>query len=165
MENEIWKSIHYIKDYEISNLGRIKSFRRSKEKILKNTLHKSGYYCVTLNGKNYKVHQLVAMAFLNHIPCKYEFVIDHINNIRTDNRLSNLQIVTSRYNCSKRIIIKTSKFVGVSWCKEREKWGSYIRINNKTVNLGRYNNEEEANNAYLNKLKELQHEKGKANQK
>ena len=41
------------------------------------------------------------MAFLNHKPNGNKLVVDHINNVKTDNRLSNLQIITQRKNTSK----------------------------------------------------------------
>ena len=58
-----------------------------------------GYERVTvkdLNGgyKCYGVHQLVAMAFLDHVPNGHTLVVDHINDVKSDNRLSNLQLIT-----------------------------------------------------------------------
>lgn len=112
MENqiEIWKDIPgYEEYYQVSNLGRVKSFKLKKITILKQYKNTNNYLVVTLhnkkkhfNPKKISVHLLVAMAFLNHKPNKTnEIVVDHINNIRFDNRLENLQLITNRENNSK----------------------------------------------------------------
>jgi len=101
MEKEIWKPVkNYEGFYEVSNIGRIKSLindKTRKEKILKQNIA-CGYLKVNLyfNGvkKCRSVHQLVAEAFLNHKPNGHKLVVNHINFIRTDNRVSNLRWVT-----------------------------------------------------------------------
>lgn len=104
MEEEIWKSIKgYEGLYEISNLGRVKSLnynRTGKEKILKPSKINSGYLHITIckNGKMkyFLVHRLVASAFLpnpDNLPC-----INHKNNDKMDNRLSNLEYCSYHYN-------------------------------------------------------------------
>ena len=155
--------------YQISNLGNVKSLSRkmvkgkavfiSKEKILKQSIDSNGYYVVhfkkNLKSKLFKVHQLLAMGFLNHKICGYKLVVDHIDNNRNNNNLNNLQIITSRENTSKDQKNRTSKYTGVSLDKSRNKWRSNIYINDKQVYLGRFNTEQEASNAYQNKLLSL----------
>tara|TARA_R110001632_G_scaffold27006_5_gene72752 strand:- start:3316 stop:3810 length:495 start_codon:yes stop_codon:yes gene_type:complete len=163
MKTEIWKDI---KDYEglyqISNLGRVKSLKFGKERILKGTKDFNGYSIVCLhkdgNQKTKKVHQLVAIAFLGHIPSGMSLVVDHINRIKTDNRLENLQIITNRENLSKdkRWSSKyTSKYIGVHWCKPRNKWRAQIRINKITKHLGYFKTELEASEVYKSKLETI----------
>lgn len=77
--------------------------------------------------------------------------IDHINSIRNDNRILNLRSVTRQQNQWNRLTAK-----GYTWHKKTEKYSAQIRINNKTINLGYYNTEEEARNAYLN-AKQIYH--------
>ena len=84
--------------YAVSNLGNVKS-------IKKNTILKPGgklYPLVGLSKNNkkvgYTIHQLVAMAFLDHSPNGYNSVIDHIDGNPMNNRLDNLQVVTQREN-------------------------------------------------------------------
>ena len=100
---EIWKPVvGYENLYEVSNLGRVKSLnykRSNKEKILKNNLGLNGYYRVTLHRGQRRqclVHKLVAEAFIPN-PENKKF-IDHINTIRTDNRVDNLKFVTMTEN-------------------------------------------------------------------
>jgi hypothetical protein len=168
--SEIWKAIpNYEGIYEVSNLGNVKSLSReifnylgsyiSEEKIMKQHINQ-GYKRVNLSKnnklKNIKVHQLVAMAFLNHIPDgTHKLVVDHINNNPLDNRFENLQIITNRDNASKDKLNYTSKYTGVFWDKERNKWQSKIHINGKTIFLGRFLSEQEAHLKYQEALKSL----------
>ena len=84
--------------------------------------------------------------FLNHKPNK-EFVVDHINNIKLDNRLENLQLITQRENSSKDRK-GTSVYRGVSWAKQNKKWIAQITINKKKINLGYFTIELNASKAY-----------------
>jgi hypothetical protein len=162
---EIFKDIPgYDGLYQASNLGRIKSLSRkvynkrgyyfSKERFLTQTISKN-YQSVRIKNGSKSVHQLVAMAFLGHVPCGHKIVVDHINNDQSDNRLENLQIITNRQNILKDIKNKTSKYTGVSWDSNRKKWQVGIKINGKRYALGRFNCEEEANQVYQNKLKDI----------
>ena len=77
--------------------------------------------------------------------------IDHINMVKTDNRICNLRSVTNQQNCFNRTNAK-----GYTWNKRHSKWMSKIKVNSKTINLGYYNTEQEARNAYL-AAKEIYH--------
>jgi hypothetical protein len=166
---EIWKDI---KDYEglyqVSSLGRVKSLERKtlgkyggikKERILKSNKNNGGYLRLDLckNGvqKNCKIHQLVAIAFLNHTPCGHKLVVNHKNFNKLDNRLENLEIITQRENSNLKHKESTSKFVGVFWDKSRGKWHSKIQINGKSKFLGYFKCEIKASEAYTKELKSL----------
>ena len=131
----------------------------SKERIYKGSLNSSGYYRVQLfkNGisKTKIVHQLVAISFLNHTPCGLKLVVNHINFIRTDNRVKNLEIVTNRENSNKIHIKSSSKYIGVCFVKSRNNWRSRILIDGKRISLGTFRDEVEASNAYTNALQNL----------
>jgi hypothetical protein len=165
---EVWKEIiGYEGLYEVSNYGNIKSISRTitkgnityvtKDKLLKQSVDTVGYPYVNLSDykkqKTFRVHQLVAIAFLNHTPNKYDgLLVDHIDGDKLNNHLSNLQLVTNRKNSSKDRKNKTSKFTGVSWHKQSNKWLAQVRKNNKVEYLGVFEKEEEAAIAYLNSL-------------
>lgn len=164
---EIWKDIPgYEGYYQVSNLGRIKSSERisynhgkfpflRREKILKLGVCR-GYLTVGLSrdgkGKNKTVHQIVAMAFLGHKPCGYEKVVNHINHIKTDNRVENLEIVSNRKNTNQKHLPSLSKYTGVTWHKGNKKWQASIIIDGKRLYLGQFEIEKEAAQAYLNAL-------------
>lgn len=97
---EIWKTIIDYPDYQVSNLGRIKSFKYGREKILKNRIDNKGYYRVELwgeeKGKTFKVHRLVYFTFNPNADESLE--INHINEDKGDNRIENLEICTHQYN-------------------------------------------------------------------
>lgn len=159
MQKEIWKDIPEFEGlYQVSNLGRIKSFKLNKETILKPVIKYTGYSQISLvkNGVTYakRIHQLVVLAFLNHKPnVKIDLVIDHINNVKSDNRLENLQIITNRENLSKDVKNKTSKYTGVCWDKQSKKWHSTISYNKKRYHLGFFKCELKAHYIYLKNLK------------
>lgn len=106
---EVWKDIPGHEGYQASTLGRIRSIPReikydggwvSKKngRVLSPSPYRGGYLHLTLgrNGRNKKVHRLVALTFLpnpNKLP-----EVNHKNFIKTDNRLENLEWVSSKQN-------------------------------------------------------------------
>lgn len=170
MEEEIWKDIpNYEGLYQVSDYGRIRSFIRScrygydpNGRIIISKLNGNGYLRILLHSgglrKIYSVHQLVAIAFLNHIPDRtHKIVVNHIDGNRTNNYLINLELVSQRCNITDGWTRRerTSKYVGVSLVKNRNIWRSTICVNNKKLHLGYYKSEIEASSAYQLKLSEL----------
>lgn len=169
-KNEIWKDIpEYEELYQVSNLGRIRSLpkewiagkgatHKHNGKILKLCQDKSGYlvtkFTKNLTSKTIKVHQIVAIAFLGHKPNKYEMVIDHKNDIKTDNRVENLQIVTQRFNACKTQGKYASKYKGVCYDKRFNSWYARYKLNGKQKYIGNFKNEYDAHLAYQNTLKQ-----------
>jgi len=157
---EVWKTIHGFEDYMISNFGRVKSLKRGKEFILKLRNNKRGYLKVLLykngNTKDHKVHQLVAVAFLNHTPDGMKMVINHKDLIKTNNHVSNLEIVTQRNNSDHKYKKHSSRYTGVSWSKKNKKWQVFAYINGKQYYLGLYESEEEASVVYESKIASTQ---------
>lgn len=94
---ESWKPVVGFPNYQVSNLGHIKSLnynKSKKEKILSGAKQQSGHWIVCLSNKgkhvNKYIHRLVADAFLEPIPGKTE--VDHINSKDLDdNSVDNLR--------------------------------------------------------------------------
>tara|TARA_R110000868_G_scaffold366589_1_gene629510 strand:+ start:957 stop:1310 length:354 start_codon:yes stop_codon:yes gene_type:complete len=113
----------------------------------------TGYIRIEIDGQIIKIHRLIAFCFLglNNIRGNRKTDIpDHINKIKTDNRVDNLRIVTVSQNTFNRV----SK--GYYFHKKNKKWYATIKVNGKQLFLGNYDTEEEARTAYL-RAKEIHH--------
>ena len=101
----MWKKIPYpgFDDYEVSEEGEVRSFKRSKEgKLLKARYNKRGYREVALQHsdgtqRSFLLHRLVLMAF-NPIEGMENLTVDHIDGIITNNHISNLRWLTAEEN-------------------------------------------------------------------
>jgi hypothetical protein len=99
LNDEIWKDVlGYESFYQVSNLGNIKTLGNNKfhtVKVMTNII-RNGYCTVTLrknnNQKIFRVHRLVAQAFISNPNNKSQ--VNHINGIKKDNRLINLEWAT-----------------------------------------------------------------------
>lgn len=100
MKKEVWKRLAEPFDqYEISDLGRVKSYKNKSPKILVPNLNSWGYQCVFLhdgsgNRKCLRVHRIVMAAFVGESAKS----VNHINGIKADNKLKNLEYVTHAEN-------------------------------------------------------------------
>jgi len=107
MEQEVWKPvIGYEWLYEVSSLGRVKSTRFKKEKILK-CWKPHWYPQIKLQNKLFKIHRLVAHTFIPNIEKKP--MVNHKNWIRDDNRVVNLEWCTWSENLIHSIHISWNK--------------------------------------------------------
>lgn len=157
---ELWKSVKQNKNYEVSNLGNVRSLDRIttwrgtqklfKGKTLKLCVGVQGYISVNLYNnkvkKCVKVHRLVAEAF-----CLGDssFDVDHINHNRADNRAENLRFTTSSQNSRNRKNIKGYRF---SKLHKTKPYQVRVKINGVSKHLGYFNTPELAKQAHSNFL-------------
>lgn len=137
--------------YMINESGDIlRLFKNGKHITLKQHENKRGYMTVRLNlnkkGKTFRVHQLVAMTYLNHKLSGMSRVVDHIDEDKKNNHVSNLRVVSNRENTLRSSNSKNLK--GAYYNKSKNQWYSRIRINGKDKYLGTFSSEIEASNAY-----------------
>lgn len=106
----------------------------------------NGYLTVKVNDVTYSVHRLVWKLVTGEEP-KGE--IDHINNVRHDNRWCNLREATDSENARNRLMRKdnTSGVKGVCWDKESSKWLAQIWDGKRNVKVGRFGRIEDAEEA------------------
>lgn len=95
MKKEIWKQIDSHPDYQVSNLGRVKSLKFGKERILK-PANSTGYSLVDIDGETKSVHRLVALAFIPNPEGKSE--VNHIDEDGLNNCANNLEWLTHEEN-------------------------------------------------------------------
>ena len=108
---------------------------------------KNGYLTGVIDGKRLLTHRTIIALRLGYWPKE---TVDHVNGVRTDNRLVNLRLA-SRVQQSRNTSSahnSTSRFLGVSFRKERGHWRANIFVEGKQTFLGSFNNEEEAAKAY-----------------
>lgn len=97
---EYWKPIEGFENYEVSNLGQVRSFYTREAKVLKPSINKDGYLKVGLrkDGKQYlkSIHRLVATAFIPNPEDKLQ--VNHIDGDKQNNTVFNLEWVTCKEN-------------------------------------------------------------------
>jgi hypothetical protein len=105
---------------------------------------KNGYLNCGTSNINVGGHQLAWFLYHNEVPVE----VDHINMNKLDNRICNLRNVNRQKNQ-----FNNKKAKGYSWDKNRNKWIAKIGLNGECINLGRFNTEQEARQAYLDAKK------------
>lgn len=136
----IWK--------EHSSLPKSWNTRYAGKEALK-TIDSSGYKRGIINYNQYYAHNIIWLMFTK-LPIPENYVIDHKNGIRKDNKITNLRLATRSQNSINQKIREnnTSGYKGVSFYKNYNKWESYINIEGKRTKLGYFDTPEKAYEAY-----------------
>jgi len=126
---------------------------------------RAGSIAGSLNGCGYRqigidrrMHLLHRIAFLYVTGGFPQEELDHINGVRDDNRWVNLREATgseNRHNLGGPPSHNTSGFLGVYWCKRRQKWVAEIKLRGRKRHLGYFDTAEEAHATYLKAKDEL----------
>ena len=120
--------------------GDIFWIEKGKGKIKKQaagTTELSGYRGILIDGKRIRSHRIAWALFYGEWP---EDQIDHVNGVKSDNRIANLRKASNSQN-GKNLSIKknnTSGYPGVSFDKANNKWRAMIKVNYKSIHLGRF---------------------------
>lgn len=153
-----WRAVIGESLYQVSSDGRVRSNTRlAKGRELKPAMS-NGYLAVKLGRRTWRIHQLVAHAFLGEQPKGYH--VNHIDGDRLNNRVTNLEYVTAADNVrdmfrngrgcknrAKHVGPKHSRYRGVS----RTAWGTwraFIVADGKQLHLGCFKDEVDAAKAH-----------------
>ncbi|MCT8345431.1 MULTISPECIES: HNH endonuclease [Photorhabdus] len=106
-----------------------------------------GYITIAIDGKHYRAHRLAWLYVYGQWPVN---MIDHINRVKSDNRIANLREATNEENQRNVEVGKKNKsgFKGVFWEPSRQKWKARTQMNKKKYTLGRFDRIEDAVAAY-----------------
>jgi hypothetical protein len=100
LENEVWRRIKGHDMYEVSNMGRVKSFKLKNPYLMR--IKVKEYSSIIIDNTTYNIHRLVAINFINN-PDLNKNIVNHINGDKNDNRVVNLEWVTASQNTKKYI--------------------------------------------------------------
>ncbi len=136
MSEEIWEIVPSANDFEVSNFGQI---RNAKDKTICQQDIINGYKYIKINGKIRYSHRLVMEAFCG----QSDEHVDHINNMKCDNKLSNLQYLNNRNNMSKYHKEKGKSGLNIT---KRGKFKAQVYHEKKNLHLGYFFTKQEAIN-------------------
>jgi hypothetical protein len=125
------------------------TYKRNNIGEIAGSLERNGYIRISVLGNRFLAHRLAWYFIYGVMPTKS---IDHINGIRTDNRIDNLREVSSQensHNSFKKNSNNSTGYLGVSYFKTHNKFHAQIEVDKKTIHLGFYNSPEEAHKEYL----------------
>jgi hypothetical protein len=138
-------------------------------KHVKNTTGKLGpiynknvaYQMILYKKEGLKVHRLAFLFMEKLLPFGREYVVDHINGKKHDNRWYNLRIVSKRENDQNKLMHRNGKLAGANQEKgyHSKRWVGQININGTRYGLGTYDTELEAHQAYLKALSDWSNNK------
>lgn len=140
---------------DVTGIFHLKKKRGMKDKI--RPKQRVGYidkqqYCVfNFGGIKYLAHRVAWAIHYGNWPIRQ---IDHINGIRSDNRITNLREATVRANSINRKRHREGNLCGANKCGN--KFRARIRIGGKQINIGTFDTEQDASRAYHSRLKILQ---------
>lgn len=146
-QEELKRHLHY--DEITGIFTRIISIsKRVKVGDIAGTKTCNGYIAIRINWKSYRAHRL-AWLYVNGKFPKYQ--IDHINNVRDDNRIINLRESTNQQNCHNRKFNTNGKTLPLGVSIMGKKYQAQIRLDGKLIYLGLFITKESAYIAYLTK--------------
>jgi hypothetical protein len=119
------------------------------------TTNNGGYTIISVDDRAYSAHRLVWLHVHGEWP---DGTIDHLNGIKTDNRLSNLRDVPMGINTQNQRRPNrrnTTGFMGVSFKKKEAMYVAQIRVNREHIYIGSFKKAEDAYEAYLQAKRRL----------
>jgi len=121
----------------------ITTSQNARKGYIAGSLGKRGYVIIWIDGCRYAAH-ILAWLYIHGVFPKEQ--IDHKNRIKYDNSLLNLRLATHAQNVANRLLLKSnsSGYHGVTWDSINKKWRAQLRFNHCSINIGRFDNIEDA---------------------
>jgi hypothetical protein len=106
-------------------------------------INDEGYVKIKIQNKTYSAHRLAFYFMTGNFPPEE---VDHINNVRNDNRWSNLRLANDNHNNANKGIQSnnTSSVKGVSWNALQNNWRARIQVNKVPITVGYFTDLEDA---------------------
>lgn len=124
-----------------------KLFRvKSKKEVINKPSTTTGYVYIQRDGQKMGVHRIIYKAF-HGIELTPDQQVNHINLVRHDNRIQNLELVSNKLN-AQWTTARTGEYKGANFSIEKNKWKAELKLDNKNYFLGYFDTEIEAGKAY-----------------
>ena len=113
------------------------------------SVQNKGYIVIWVDGRRYMAHRLAWVYVYGEWPDKQ---VDHINGVKSDNRIANLRLASNAENQQnlKPTSANKSGVIGVMWHKAANKWQASIVVERKTIHLGLFSHFDDAVEARYN---------------
>ena len=105
-----WEELKFDANYEICKTYPHQLRKKTTRNILKEGYDKDGYITININRNKRQKHRLIALQWLENDDPEHKTQIDHINAIRTDNRIENLRFVSPSQNQKNKVGHKELKY-------------------------------------------------------
>ena len=150
---EQYKTIPGHPNYEVSNNAMVFSNRSGIRIQLNGTKQLNGSQGFTIDKRFYGLHQLVAMTFLDYNPCGKDVIVEHVDENKQNNNVSNLRLVSKINILHKKKSNRTSMFKGVYFHFNNSKYVALICFNGTSKYLGSFDCHIRAHLEYLKAYK------------
>jgi hypothetical protein len=116
------------------------------------SISSQGYVLLQVCKRRYQAHRLAWLYVYGEIPSQQ---VDHVNGIRSDNRIANLRLATNSQNQGNRSINCNSQsgHKGVQWSKQKRKWKAVIQVSGRRKFIGYFDTIDDAGSAYRHAAK------------
>lgn len=134
MNSKLWSEFFTYEDGRL--FWKVRTSNRTREGCEAKTIGNHGYKIVGMSGKRHLAHRIIWEMHHGKIPDGMQ--IDHVDHDKTNNKIENLRLVTSKENNYNMKFRSTNKsgVTGVSWDKQHGKWASNIKVNGVKIHLG-----------------------------
>ena len=160
--SRIWPSVEKMNENLFINLETQQVTNLFTGKVLKQRSNNDGYMVINFVfdgvSRNLRLHRLFFYLHNRYLPK----LVDHKDNNPKNNKVENLRDLDTSgnaMNSNKRKFYKgrptTSIYKGVSWDKASKKWRVCLMIKGKCIHLGSFDNQDDAGQAYNDKIREL----------